>query len=71
MSVAKIIEISSTSTEGFEAAIRDGIARASKTVKNIHAAWVKEQRVRVRGDRVAEYQVNLEITFVLDGDVDA
>lgn len=71
MSVAKIIEISSTSTEGFEQAIRDGIARASKTIKHMKAAWVKEQRVRVRGNEVVEYQVNLEITFVLDGDVDA
>jgi flavin-binding protein dodecin len=69
MSVAKIIEISSTSTEGFEHAIREDIHRASKTVKHIKAAWVKEQRVRVRGDEVVEYQVNLEITFVLDGDV--
>ena len=70
MSVAKIIEISSTSSEGFEQAIRDGIARASKTVKNIQAAWVKEQRVRVDGSNVSEYQVNLEVTFLLDGDVD-
>lgn len=71
MSVAKIIEISSTSTEGFEDAIRDGLERASKTVKNIQGAWVKEQRVRVRGGKVAEYQVNLEVTFVLDGDINA
>jgi dodecin len=69
MSVAKIIEISSTSTEGFEQAIRDGIARAAKTVKNIQSAWVKEQQVRVRGDQVTEFQVNLQITFVLgEGD---
>lgn len=72
MSVAKIIEISSTSNEGFEQAIRDGIARAAKTVKNIQAAWVKEQRVRVSGGNVTEYQVNLEVTFLLkDGDLDA
>ena len=71
MSVAKIIEISSTSTEGFEHAINDGLERASKTVKNIQGAWVKEQRVRVKDGRVAEYQVNLEVTFVLDGDINA
>lgn len=66
MSVAKIIEISSTSSEGFEQAIRDGIARASKTVTNLQSAWVKEQKVRLRGDRVTEYQVNMEVTFLLD-----
>lgn len=68
MSVAKIIEISSTSTTGFEDAIRDGIARASKTVHNIQSAWVKEQQVRVSGGKVSHYQVNLQVTFLLDGD---
>lgn len=68
MSVAKIIEISSTSTTGFEDAIRDGIARASKTVNNIQSAWVKEQQVRVSGGQVSHYQVNLQVTFLLDGD---
>lgn len=66
MSVAKIIEISSTSSEGFEEAIRDGIARASKTVKNIQSAWVKEQQVRVSNGQVTQYQVNLQVTFLLD-----
>lgn len=68
MSVAKIIEISSTSTTGFEDAIRDGIARAAKTVNNIQSAWVKEQQVRVSGGKVSHYQVNLQVTFLLDGD---
>lgn len=66
MSVAKVEEISSSSTTSFEDAIQQGLARASQTLRNIKRAWVKEQHVRVEGGKVAEYQVNLVITFVLD-----
>lgn len=66
MSVAKVSEISATSTKSFEDALQQGIARAGKTLRNITAAWVKEQRVRCENGRIAEYQVNLLVTFVLD-----
>lgn len=68
MSVARITEISATSTESFEDAIRKGIARATKTLRNVRSAWVKEQQVRVEGDRITEFQVNMMVTFVLDDD---
>ncbi len=66
MAVARVTEISSTSTQGFDDAIRQGIARATKTLRNVRSAWVKEQRVDIRNDQIAEYQVNLMVTFVLD-----
>ena len=66
MAVARVSEISSTSTKSFEDAIQTGIARATKTLRNVRSAWVKEQRVDVRDDRIAEYQGNLMVTFVLD-----
>ena len=66
MSVAKVSEISATSTKSFEDALQQGIARAGKTLRHITAAWVKEQRVRCEEGRIAEYQVNLLVTFVLD-----
>jgi dodecin len=66
MSVAKVIEISVTSEQSFEDAIRQGIDKASETVHNIKAAWVKEQQVLVEGGKVAHYQVVLSVTFVLD-----
>jgi dodecin len=66
MSVAKVSEISATSTKGFEDAIQQGLARASKTLRNIRAAWVKEQHVRCDNGRIVEYQVNMMVTFVLD-----
>jgi flavin-binding protein dodecin len=66
MSIAKVIEISSTSEKGFEDAVVQGIARASKTVDNIRSAWIKEQRVDVENGRVKRYQVNMQMTFVLN-----
>lgn len=66
MSIARITEISSTSTKSFEEAIQNGIARATKTIRNVRSAWVKEQQIRIDDDRIVEYQVNLMVTFVLD-----
>jgi flavin-binding protein dodecin len=66
MSVAKVSEISSTSAKSFEDAIQQGLIRASKTLRNIRGAWIKEQHVRCDDGRVTEYQVNMMVTFVLD-----
>lgn len=66
MAVARVTEISSTSPKSFDDAIQQGVARATKTLRNVRSAWVKEQRVDIRDDKVAEYQVNLMVTFVLD-----
>lgn len=66
MSVAKVSEISATSTESFDDAVRQGLARASKTLRNIRSAWVKEHRVNVENGQVAEFQVNMMVTFILD-----
>jgi flavin-binding protein dodecin len=66
MSIARITEISATSPTSFDDAIDRGIARATRTLRNVRSAWVKDQRVEVEADRVSEYQVNLLITFVLD-----
>jgi flavin-binding protein dodecin len=64
--VARVTEISARSTEGFEDAVRVGVARATETLRNVSSAWVKEQQVVVEGGRVVEYQVNLMVTFVLE-----
>ena len=66
MSIARIVEISSTSEKSFENAIEQGIARASKTLRGIKSAWVKEQEVQVEGDKIVAYKVILKITFVLE-----
>ena len=64
--VGKVTEITATSKNGFEDAIKEGLARAHKTIRNIKSAWVKEQTVRVEKGKVVEFQVNLLVTFVLD-----
>jgi dodecin len=66
MSVAKVSEITSTSTKSFEDAIQLGLGRAAKTLRNVKSAWIKEQQVRCEGGRISEYQVNMMVTFVLD-----
>ena len=69
MSIARITEISSTSDKSFEDAIQSGVTRATKTLRNVRSAWVKEQQIRIDQGKIVEYQVNLMITFVLeDGD---
>ena len=66
MSVAKVSEISATSTKSFEDAIQQGLNRASKTLRHIRGAWIKEQHVRCDEGVIKEYQVNMMVTFVLD-----
>jgi dodecin len=66
MSVARVTEISVTSKQSFEAAIQEGVQRATKTLRNGRSAWVKEQEVQIENDKIAGFKVNLLITFVLD-----
>jgi len=66
MSVARVTELSCTSTQSFEGAVREGIERATKTLRQVRSAWVKEQRVNVGRDGSVEFQVNLLVTFVLE-----
>lgn len=66
MSVAKVIELSSESTKGFEDAIQMGVAKAGETLHNIAAAWVKGQQVVVENGKIVGYRVDLKVTFVLD-----
>ncbi|WP_050930251.1 dodecin family protein [Aestuariivita boseongensis] len=66
MSIARVTEISATSTKGFEDATELGVKRASETLRNVVSAWVKEQSVKVEDGKIAHYQVNLMVTFVLD-----
>lgn len=66
MSVARVTEIIASSQDSFEDAVRKGVKRASKTLKNVSGAWVKDQRVVVDNGKVKEYRVVLKVTFVLE-----
>ena len=66
MSVARVTEISATSKKSFDDAVENGIERAAKTLRNVVSAWVKEQSVKVEDGKIAHYQVNMMVTFLLD-----
>lgn len=66
MTVARVTEISASSPKSFEDAVRAGIDRASKTLKNITGAWVKDQEVGIADGKVTDFRVKLKITFVLE-----
>jgi len=66
MSVAKVLEITATSDQSFEDTVRQGIAKASETVRNIKGAWVKEQNVTIEDNAITGFRVDLKVTFVLD-----
>ncbi|GAA4059405.1 MULTISPECIES: dodecin family protein [Agromyces] len=65
-SVARVTTITAFSETSFEDAVAVGIARSAQTLRNVKGAWVKEQKVKVEGERIVEWSVTLEVTFVLD-----
>jgi len=65
MQVARVTEVIAASEKSFEDAVKIGIARACKRLKNVSGAWVKNQQVVVSKNKITEYRVNLKVTFVL------
>ncbi|MGH8124844.1 MAG: dodecin family protein [Rhodanobacteraceae bacterium] len=67
MSVTKIIELSASSPKGIEDAVRHGLERAGKTVKNIKGAWINDIKIATdSGGAVKEWRVNMRINFEVD-----
>jgi hypothetical protein len=66
MSVARVTELSCTSPDSFEDAVRQGVERAQRTLRGVKGAWVKEQRVNINSDGSIEFQANILVTFVLE-----
>lgn len=66
MSVARVTEISATSSESFEAAVKDGVNRATQTLRGVEGAWVKDMNVLIEDGNITGYKVNLAITFMLE-----
>ena len=63
MAVLKVIEVLANSPKGWEDATRNAITEASKTVKNIKSAYVKDQSCMVDGNNITNFRVNVKITF--------
>ena len=66
MSIAKVVEVNSSSNKSFEDAIQSGIAKVTETVKNVQGAWINEQKVVIKENKIIEYRVNLKISFLVD-----
>jgi flavin-binding protein dodecin len=66
MSVARVTELSCTSSESFEDAVSQGVNRAQRTLRGVKGAWVKEQRVNIGDNGEIEFQANILVTFVLE-----
>ncbi|MHB1346514.1 MAG: dodecin family protein [Candidatus Humimicrobiaceae bacterium] len=66
MSVAKVTEIKVSSPKSFDDAIKEGIARAHKTLKNVKSAWIKDFEVIVDDTgEISEYRILMRVTFIL------
>ena len=65
MSIAKITEIQSSSTKSFDDAVKSGLARAEKTLRNVSGAWIKSQKVMCEQGKITEYRVLMKVSFVL------
>lgn len=65
MTIAKIVELSSESPDGFEAAAKTGIERARKTLDGVRSAWVKDQQIEVDSSGRTQYRVTMKVTFVM------
>ncbi len=67
MSIARVTEIKASSSKSFDDAIKEGISRAQKTLKNIKAAWIENQEVLINEEgQISEYRVQMKVTFVLE-----
>jgi len=66
MSVARVTEITSSSSKSFDDALREGLDRATKTLKNVSGAWIKSHEVVTKNGKITEYRVRMKVTFVLN-----
>jgi flavin-binding protein dodecin len=67
MSISRTTEIKSSSPLSFDDAMKKGIARAKKTLKNVRGAWIENQEVLIdEKGKISEYRVQMRITFILE-----
>ena len=66
MSIARVTELSAISEQSFDDAIDQAVARATKTLRGVQGAWVKDMNVMIEDGNITGYKVNVEITFELE-----
>ncbi|MDO7869609.1 dodecin [Nocardioides jiangxiensis] len=64
----RISELVGTSPEGIDQAIRNGVERASKTLRHVDWFEVTQVRGHVKDGQVDHFQVSLKIGFRLEDD---
>jgi dodecin len=64
--VAKIIELTASSSKSIEDAVETGIRRADDTLDNVESAWVQDIKCVVKNGKIAEWRVNMKVTFLLN-----
>jgi hypothetical protein len=65
MTVARVTEITASSKKSFDDALKTGVERATKTLKNVEGAWIQDQKVVIKDGKIVEYRVNMKVTFIL------
>ena len=65
MTVAKVIELTSSSSKSIEDAVEEGVKRANETIDRIEGVWVQEIKATVKDGKVSEWRTNLKITFLI------
>lgn len=66
MAIARVTEIVASSPESLEAAIHQGLRRATKTLRGITGFEVTGIRGKVEKGKLKEYRVHMNVTFVLE-----
>lgn len=66
MTVARVTELSAVSETSFDDAIKQGVSRATSTLRGIEGAWIKDMNVLIEDGNITGYKVNIEVTFVLE-----
>ena len=66
MAVATVTKITAASPTSFDEAVKEGVTRASKTLRGITGLHIVDQKASVSGGRIAEYRVTMDITFILE-----
>jgi hypothetical protein len=69
--VAKVVELTASSTRSFEDAVKNGLSRATRTLHGVTGAWVQDMKVDVKDGKVTAWRVNMKVTFILDAGADA
>jgi flavin-binding protein dodecin len=64
--IARVTELSATSETSFDDAFNEAVAHATKTLRGVEGAWVKDQNVLIENGNIIGYKVNLEVTFMLE-----